>query len=448
MKRHEQAVNQSRKWAHGPVQHFPIGPGEETRARLERWFDQYGDICRVPSGPDGHASWVIHDPDAIRHVLYGNSRNYTKGVGLERVRILLGNGIMVSEGDFWHSQRRMLQPGFHRRALQTHIPMIVEENRRLLARWQAAAHAGETLDVTTATSELSLTIILRAIFGQDWKALNVDGNNPFSLLTEESGRDLKFAARFRALTSLVREIVDQRRARGVRENDPPGDFLDLLLGARDRRSGEPMPDKALVDEVMTLVVAGHETTASVLAWMWYLLARNPDVADRLAGVLRDIPADRYPEACAGEKQETGFGSRECLAGQVVREAMRLYPPGWLFSRRPIEDDENAGVPVAAGSQVFICPWIVHRHPEYWQEPERFHPERFGQGKIGKFTYIPFSAGPRRCIGEPMAMMEMMIHLAVLAPKMRFSYTGSEPPAIEAKVNLRAANGIELQPDLR
>ncbi len=361
----------------GPDRYFPLGPGEETRTRLEHWFRQYGDVCRIPPGPEGHASWVIHDPDAIRHVLYGNSRNYTKGIGLERVRILLGNGIMVSEGDFWHRQRRMLQPGFHRRALQTHIPMIIAENRLLLERWQTAARNGETVDVTTATSELSLAIILRAIFGPDFEALYANGGNPFALLTEESRRDLKFAARFRALTSLVREIVDRRRARGVAENDLPADFLDWLLSARDRKSGEAMNDKALIDEVMTLIVAGHETTASVLAWMWYLLAQNPDVADQLADYLADMPVDRWVESCAGEKQETGFGSRACLAGQVVRETLRLYPPGWLFSRRPIEDDEIAGFPVSAGSQVFICPWITHGHPGYWRNPQQFHPQRFG-----------------------------------------------------------------------
>jgi len=417
----------------GPDEPFTLGPDDETREALTAWIRAYGDIMRVPPGDDGHESWVVHGPDDVRHVLVRNHRNYTKGVGLNRVKILLGNGIMVSEGDFWRRQRRMIQPAFRNSVLHGFSDLIRRENLRLADEWHAAAEVGEPIEVTEAMSRLSLRIVLEAIFGADVDELDAtEGGNPFHLLTEETERDLRFAARFRALTKVVRAAISRRR------DAPPEartDFLGMLMAARGR-DDEPMTEKALIDEVMTLVVAGHETTASALAWAWYLLAIHPDAAARL-----HAEADAIDEA--GIDSQTAM--RLTVAGQVAREAMRLYPPGWLLSRRAVEADVLGGYAVAPGSHVFICPYLIHRSPAYWDAPDEFRPERFAREDVPahRFAYIPFAAGPRHCVGESMAMIEMLMHLGLMARRFRVEYADAGPPRLESHINLRARDGIRV-----
>lgn len=417
----------------GPTESFVIEPDDETRMALGRWFAEYGDICRIPPGELDDATWVVHDPQAIRHVLVRNHRNYTKGRGLDRVRILLGNGIMVSEGAFWQRQRRMIQPAFRNAVLQRFSGLIRDENLALAAQWRAAASTGTPVDVADGASQMTLSIVLKSIFGPDLDVLAGSGTNPFTLLAEEPERNLAFAARFRALTKVVGKIVAQRRQQG---RDEP-DFLGMLMAATGRDDGQPMPDKVLIDEVMTLIVAGHETTASALAWIWYLVSTHPEVA---AGLRAEV--DGLSDAAIDSDSALELG----YATQIVREALRLYPPGWLLSRRAVGDDLVGGYPVAAGSHMFVCPWIVHRHPDYWDEPEVFKPERFARENVPahRFAYIPFAAGPRHCVGETLAMMEMLMHVALMARRFEFEYAGDAPPRLESHINLRPRDGVSVR----
>jgi cytochrome P450 len=321
----------------------------------------------------------------------------------------------------------MMQPSFHRRVLDQFQQLIHDVNATFAERWAAKAAAGECINLGDEVSELILDIVLKSIFGSDLARLERQfGGNPFEVVAKEQNRDLKFAFRFRSLSKLVNELIERRR----RESEEHFDFLGMLMAARDRENDAPMSNKEMIDEVMTLIVAGHETTAAALTWTWYLVSQHPETAARL-----EAEADRV---AAGT---LGLDAAESLAftHQVLQEALRLYPPGWLFTRRTIEADELGGFPVAPRTDVFISPYLLHRHPEFWSDPEEFRPERFAGADAEerhKFAYIPFSVGPRHCIGENLAMFEMLVHVQSMSRRFRLARAGSEPIELEAQINLR------------
>jgi len=412
---------------------FDIGSTDDSIDRMRELYARFGDVYRVYAPGRGSWTYVINNPEDVKRVLLSNHRNYTKGVGLDRVKILLGNGIMVSEGDFWRRQRSMMQPLFHRRVIERFVDIIVEANEALIARWDAPAAAGEAVDVTDAMSQLTLDIVLRSIFSADLVRLTgKPGGNPFEVVTREPERNLQFAYKFRSLAKHVAELMQERRAAGREEFD----FLSMLMAARDRESGTPMSDRELIDEVMTLVVAGHETTASALNWTWYLLSQHPEVEARLHAELdaaRDI-GDRT------------FNALDQLpyTRQVIDEALRLYPPGWLLSRRTLGADRLGGYEIAPKTDVFISPYFVHRNTRHWPDPEAFRPERFTEEASAtrhRFAYIPFAVGPRHCIGENFALFEMILHLYEVARRFRLRYEPAGPLEVEAAINLRTRRNL-------
>jgi cytochrome P450 len=306
------------------LQSHELGSTDETIAVLRRTFDELGDLFRIHVPSRGASTWVASHPDDVKHVLVTNHRNYTKGVGIDRVRLLLGNGIMTSEGEFWRRQRRMMQPAFHRRVVERFASIVREENESLGAEWSAAARGTGDVNVTLSVSRLALRVILRALFDDDLAQLVPDlDRNPFAAILQDARRDTRFAYQFRQLARDVRALVAVRRGRQQERFD----LLQLLLEARDADTGEVMSDAEVVDEVMTLVVAGHETTASTLNWTWWLLATHPDVAIRLAEEQRAV----------GDLGHASYADliRLPYTRQVVDESMRLYPPGWLLTRRSI-----------------------------------------------------------------------------------------------------------------
>jgi cytochrome P450 len=422
----------------GPVEAFDLNGSEETLARLTDYFARFGDVYRVFSPTRGVYNYVINHPDDVKQVLLSNHRNYTKGEGMDRVKILLGNGIMTSEGDFWRRQRRMMQPYFHRRVIDRFSKLIHEVNEKFAERWAASSARREPVNLTDDASELTLEIVLRSIFGADLDRLEHKlGANPFEVVAKEQNRDLKFAFRFRSLTKLVQELITRRRSEG----DDQSDFLSMLMGARDQNDAA-MSDKELIDEVLTLIVAGHETTAAALTWTWYLISRHPDSADALAA-----EADRTPDGALG------LDAAESLAftHQVVQEALRLYPPGWLFTRRSLEADELGGYPIGPRTDVFISPYTLHRHPEFWSAPEEFQPERFAgvdAKERHRFAYIPFSVGPRHCIGENMATFEMLLHVNRMSRRFRLSRLDDGPIELEAQINLRPRTNLMMNVEIR
>lgn len=427
--------------APGPTTRFDLDANDESLPLLQALQARHGDVHRVASATRGNDSLVLHEPDAIRRVLLANRNNYVKGAGLERVRLLLGNGLIVSDGALWARQRRLVQPAFSGQQVRGFLPLVERLNGGLVERWQALAATGQPLDVTHELSAVSLDIVLRALFSTDLDRLvEAEGESPFDLLTRETRRDLAFAARFRALTRFVREMIETRR----REQRVEPDFLSMMMQARDKETGEAMPDRALLDEAMTLIVAGHETTASTLNWTWYLLSQHPEVEARLAASFEAPTAEdgALPVDAAG-----GLPEGRSYAERVLQEALRLYPPVWLFSRRALQDDTLAGFQVAAGTDIFICPYLLHRHPAHWQRPEAFDPERFTpEASAGRhrFVYLPFSAGPRFCIGAGFAMAEMAEHLRQVVRRFRLSYAGPVPPEAEFQINLRTRHHLQMQ----
>jgi cytochrome P450 len=424
----------------GPAEGFDLGGSEESLALMRRCFAQYGDVYRIFAPSRGVYNYVINHPRDVKRVLLSNHRNYTKGEGMDRVKILLGTGIMTSEGDFWRRQRRMMQPSFHRRVLDRFGGLIHDVNEKYAARWAAKATAGEPINLTEDLSELTLEIVLHSIFGTDLDRLERQlGANPFEVVAKEQNRDLKFAFRFRSLTKLVGELIERRR----REPAERFDFLEMLMAARDRENDAPMSNKEMIDEVMTLIVAGHETTAAALTWTWHLISQHRDVAAQL-----EAEADAVTVGTP-----LGLDAAESLAftHQVIQESLRLYPPGWLFTRRTLEADELGGFAIGPRTDVFISPYLLHRHPEFWSEPEEFRPERFAGPDVEerhKFAYIPFSVGPRHCIGENLALFEMLGHVSMMSRRFRLTRAGNDPIELEAQINLRPRFNLMMNVEVR
>jgi enediyne biosynthesis protein E7 len=419
----------------GPSEGFDIGGSDESLDRLKDYFAQFGDVYRVFAPSRGVYNYIINHPDDIKRVLLGNHRNYTKGEGMDRVKILLGNGLMTSEGDFWRRQRRMMQPSFHRRVIDQFASLISEVNARYAERWAQAAARGEPVNISNDTSELTLEIVLRSIFGKDLRRLEEQmGVNPFEVVAKHSNRDLKFAFQFRSLARLVGELIKRRRT----ESEEHFDFLAMFMGTRDRETEEPMADKELIDEVLTLIVAGHETTAAALTWTWYLVSEHPDAADALAAEADKVSAESALKLDAAESLS--------FTHQVLQESLRLYPPGWLITRRSIEPDELGGFPIGPRTDVFISPYMLHRHPAFWDEPEVFKPERFAGADAEerhRFAYIPFAVGPRHCIGESIAMFEMLVHMHTMTRRLRLTRATHEPIEFEAQINLRPRSNLMM-----
>jgi enediyne biosynthesis protein E7 len=318
--------------------------------------------------------------------------------------------------------------------------LIHDVNEKYAARWAAKAAAGEPINLTEDLSELTLEIVLHSIFGTDLARLERQmGANPFEVVAKETNRDLKFAFRFRSLTKLVGDLIERRR----REPEERFDFLEMLMAARDRENNAPMSNKELIDEVMTLIVAGHETTAAALTWTWSLIGQHRDTAAQL-----EAEADAVAVGTP-----LGLDAAESLAftHQVIQEALRLYPPGWLFTRRTLEADELGGFAIGPRTDVFISPYLLHRHPEFWSEPEEFHPERFAGADAEerhKFAYIPFSVGPRHCIGENLAMFEMLGHVSMMSRRFRLTRAGNDPIELEAQINLRPRSNLMMTVEVR
>ena len=419
---------------------FDIGATDDSLERMIGLFARHGDTYRVYVPARKSYTYVIHHPDDVKRVLVSNHRNYTKGIGLDRVKILLGNGIMTSEGDFWRRQRMMLQPLFHRRVITGFAETIDQANQALLARWEETARRGEPLNLTDELSELTLGIVLRSIFGRDLERMSAElGGNPFEVVTKEQARNLQFAYKFRSLTRLVAGLIARRRENPAEHFD----YIAMLMAARDKDSGEPMSERELIDEIMTLVVAGHETTASGLNWTWYLLSQHPEVESKLHAEIDGTVPERAPSLAQME--------RLSYARQVIDEALRLYPPGWVLSRRTIAADVLGGYEIPAGTDVLLPLYLLHRHPRYWREPDRFVPERFApehEAQRPRFAYMPFAAGPRHCIGETFALYEMLMHVERIARRFRLVHVPGAPLELEAQINLRTRQPVFMRLERR
>ncbi len=423
----------------GPDEPVALGIDGATLETLQSLQQTYGDLVSMEQ-PNGRLAYFINDDGEVRRLLTRRHGKYVKGPGFERVKMLLGNGLIVSDRDVWRRSRTMIQPAFSRQNVHRLVAAMVACCDRLAVDWAAAAGRGETLNITSATSDFALELILISIFGDDYgKYILTEGENPFAFLSRDSTRDLGVVMKVRHLRALLMRIIEARRAG---EGDGQFDFLAMYLQATDKQ-GRPFSDDELLDELMTLIVAGFETSANTLNWAWYLVAMCPDVEARLIG-----EAQRLVPTVSAITADT-LAAME-YTQQVLEETLRLYPPVWLFTRRSTEHDALDDYDVPPGTDIYLSPYILHRTAHYWPDPDRFDPARFAVSGSAKKDrpYFPFSLGPRRCLGEYFSFLEMKVHLGLLLPRFRMRLADDSDPGLELAINLRSARDIFVQPELR
>ncbi len=422
----------------GPDSAVSLGIDPATLATLQGLQRDYGDVVSVEK-PSGRLAYFINDPAEVRRILVRRHTRYVKGPGFERVKMLLGNGLIVSDGDVWRRSRTMIQPAFKVQNVHRLMEVMIQCSERRAAAWTKAVAKNEVINITAETSEFALELILISIFGDDYEqTLLASGDNPFAFLSQDSTRDLSVVMKVRELRKMLLDLIAERR---TRESDV-FDFLSMYMKASDK-SGVPFSDKELLDELMTLIVAGFETSANTLNWFWHLVAGHSDVEAKLLA-----EANEHMPDVGSVNAENATAMK--YTQQVLEETLRLYPPVWLFTRRASEDDELDNYDVPPGTDIYLSPYILHRTEHIWPDPDRFDPERFKVGDKPKRDrpYFPFSLGPRRCVGEYFSFLEMKVHIGLLLPRFRMQRISGADPALELAINLRSRDDIRLRPSLR
>ncbi|MCS6871656.1 MAG: cytochrome P450 [Anaerolineae bacterium] len=383
---------------------------------------EYGDLVRVEMGRNRF--YLAVHPDHVQHLTVTHRAKYDKRASYDDVRrFLLGNGLVTSTGDAWRRQRRLLSPYFTPRSIEQFLPIFISEAQRTRKRWEQLATRGEPVEMINEMMQLTARIILRALFSlTDEREICDTAHDvdymisfvafvqmspirlPLWVPTSRNRTYLKARARTHAF---VRKLIAQRRAMPV--EDYPNDMLSKLLLARDEETGAPMSDDLVLDEAITMYFAGHETTARGLAFAWYALAGEPEVAAKLHDEIDRVIGDSDPTV---EKlKEMPYTL------QVLKETLRLYPPAPFYARDAVEDDVLTGEPIKAGTRIMLTPFCTHRHPDFWREPLRYDPERFSpeqEAARHPYAFHPFAAGQRICIGNNFSLLEMHVLLSMLA----------------------------------
>jgi cytochrome P450 len=412
-----------------------------------RFAREQGDVARVQ-----FLRWplyLVFHPDGVAHVLQVKHQGFSKDLyTYNLLKVVAGNGLLTNDGPGWLRQRRLLQPAFHRERVEAFARIAEEETDRLLERWIGSSGRGH-VDVAPDLFELTLAVALKALFGVQDEA-ELAGEAPtfgevLALVTDyvhmplpplwvPTRRNLRLRTSIARLNRLVRTIVERRRRSGAGGED----LLAALVAARDAGSGEPMSDDQVRDEVMTLLFAGHETTAVTLMWALHLLATHPDTQEKAREEVGSVYAGGAPDGDAA--------GRLPFIRMVVEETLRLYPAAWSFGRKALHDETIGDVRIPAGSLVWVSPWVTHRDARFWDGPDSFRPERFApESSAGrpKFAYFPFGSGPRMCIGSQFAMAEMCHFLASAVRQFEFEPVPGFAPEPEALLSLRSRNGLRL-----
>jgi len=425
----------------------------DTLGFIRRLGREYGDIITLDLGVE--RVWLLNHPDYVRRVLHDNYRNYRKSDFYKRSKPLVGLGLLTSEGELWRRQRMLMQPAFRRERLPHYVATMVACAEAALARWAETAERGEALPLGREIMRLTRTILIRALFGEATSGAEARIDRALeTVLTFHEARiwslfplptalptpaNLRYRAALGALNELVRSLIRACRARGA----PGEDLLSLLVFARDESTGEGMSEQQLRDEVMTIFIAGHETTALATLWTLVLLSWHAEERARLEAEI-DGALLHHPPGFA-DLGQLGYAAR------VVQEAMRLYPPLWTFSRAAIVEDEIGGYAIPAGTTVMICPYLVHRHPDIWPDPERFDPERFSPVEVERrhpYAHFPFAAGPRKCIGAQLGLTEAILLTAMICQRFRLLLPAGEAIVPRAMMTLRPRREIMAQLERR
>jgi cytochrome P450 len=412
-----------------------------TAARL------YGDVVRIPVILQSRI--LLNHPDFIQQVLIFQQGKFHKSVlTKETTGRLLGQGLLISEGDFWRRQRRLAQPAFHRQRINDYAPAMLDCAEMQARKWRG----GETRNLAEEMMELTLEAAVRTLFGttlpgeaqQVGRAMTFlmryslrRARSPFQIPAGwPTPKNRRATKEFDFLDSVVYRIIGERKAQGNSQRHT--DLLSMLMGAMDE-DGTQMTPKQLRDETMTLFLAGHETTALTLSWTWYLLSQNPKAEARLHEELSGVLGGRAP----------GVADLERLPylNAVISEVLRMYPPAYIMARTSIAPCTIGGYDFPVGSTILLSQWVMHRDARYYDDPDAFRPERWLGGLAAKLppgAYFPFGDGPRRCIGQGFALLESGLVIASLAQRFRFELEPGSTVATEPLVTLRPKNGIRMK----
>jgi len=436
----------------GPRGHWLLGNTREfvrdpLQALVKHWRC-HGDVVRFRFA-GGLSAHLLAHPDHVKHVLQDRHRDYPKAPRMNRkLRPLLGEGLFTSGGALWLRQRRLSQPAFHRQRLAVLATLTTDATAAMLDRWQEGARRQQPIRLMPEMSRLTLTVLGQALFGAHLDEEGAPIARAVQTAFEYTNRRLesyvdlpewlplpstrRFLRARRTLDTRVHEIVRER----LRSGSGGDDLLALLLAARDADSSGALSERQLRDELVTMLVSGHETTAAALTWILYLVATHADVARRLRAELDAVLGARAPTL-----EEL---PRLPYTAMVIQEALRLYPPLWGITRQPVTEDEIDGYRVPRRTMVILCPYITHRHPEFWDDPEAFDPERFTAERAAarpRYAYFPFGGGPRQCIGDTFALVQAQLVVATLLRQCRLDVVGGYPAAPHPTITLRPRGEI-------
>jgi cytochrome P450 len=422
---------------------------EDVLGTLMAGFREYGDVVRfdVKRFP----AYLIAHPDHVKYILQDNHRNYPHPEFMrEGFAQVTGQGLVASQGDYWLRERRLAQPAFHRQRIQQFGTMMTDTTKERMERWQPAIERGEALNIRTEMLHLALDILAKALFGADWgseaetiaPAAGIMLEHVYGRLENFINvpewvpvpRRRRFVEARATIDKFVYGLIAERR----RQPGEANDLITMLVQAKDEETGAEMSDEQVRDEVMSAIIAGHETVSTGLTWIWYLLAMNPACGRRLRAELAQVLGDRT--ATIDDLPQLTY------TRMVVDEGLRLYPPLWVNARTPLQDDVIGGYQIEKGAFMLLSEYVTHRHPDFWEDPEGFDPERFtperSEGRH-RWAYITFGGGPRRCIGVNFALIEIPLIVATIAQRYRLQLVPGFPVATKPGITIRPRYGMMM-----
>lgn len=416
-------------------------------ALMSRAAAEYGDAVRISIGPKN--LYFFNSPEYAKHVLADNAANYHKGIGLVQAKRAIGDGLLTSDGPLWRKQRKMIQPVFQAKRIAQQAGVIAAEAEQLVQRLQRHQGAGP-IDITQEMTGLTLGVLGRSLLDADLSAYAGVGHS-FEAVQDQAmfemvtlgmvpmwvplPKQLRFRTAREDLEHVVEALVTDRLARGGDGDD----VMSRLIDSTQREADPLVGKQRMRDELVTLLLAGHETTASTLSWTFFLIDKHPAVWQRLHDEAVEVLGDRPPTY-----QDLPHLT---YTSMVIEEVMRLYPPVWILPRLAQADDEIGGYSVPAGADVVVCPYTMHRHPQLWPDPERFDPERFNPNRAGNrpnYAYIPFGAGPRFCVGNHLGMMEAVFAVSSVVRTLRLAKQPGYRVVAEPMLSLRVRGGLPMR----
>ena len=404
---------------------------------LKNIHEKYPEIVHMRLGVADF--YLLTSPDLVQEVLVTKQSNFIKGRYLQKTKRVFGEGLLTSEGEFHHRERRLVQPAFHTKRLNEYAKIMTSYSQKTLENW----HDGQILDIHLEMTKLTMSIVTRCLFGTDVEPGQISKDlssiidyfarlsSPLSGLYQKLPSNKKYAESINRIDSLILELTKKRQ-----DSRPNSDLLSMLLQAKDE-SGKNMSDSQIRDEVLILFAAGHETTANALTWTWYLLSQNPIVESKMSDEVSSLTQNpSYSDI-----------SKLSYTTNVFAESMRLYPPAWVLVREAVKDSEIGGYRIPKHAQVIMSQYVNHHDPRFFSNPEVFEPDRWTaefKKELHKFAYFPFGGGPRSCIGEPFAWMEGTLILATISKNWKMLHVANHKVEMSPRITLRPRYGMKMK----